>query len=166
MRNGRVWQIRVMMHCLPFVMIFERAVTGFAADSHFRHGCVNCPWPNRNSFEERYCGIRRIANSNSCPAGPVAIFPRVADVIAINVKPLIRSRVIGGFLHLVAATGKWREELNQRVMADDAIDWVRPAFAVQAARNDLLLTIFDANGGGIGTVLEIPRRIKCCSIHG
>ncbi len=40
--------------------------------------------------------------------------------VPINIKPLVRMRVVGGFKGLETPSGKRNKELSQRIMANDA----------------------------------------------
>ena len=55
----------------------------------------------------------------------MAPLTRAAIFVAIDIEPLVRVRIVGGFEGLEPATGKRNEELAQRVVADYPGDGVR-----------------------------------------
>ena len=71
-------------------MRLERAVTGFATHGHFRHCRVVAVSGHVVILVQARVmafGTERIPIH--APARPVAVFTRIADVVAIDVEPLI-----------------------------------------------------------------------------
>lgn len=63
-------------------------------------------------------------------------------------------------MHLVATAGKWRQELNERIVTEDAFDAERLAVAINPQGDDLKLAVRGLESGGFRTVLEAAGRIE------
>ena len=78
------------MRLLPFVVRFERTVTGFAAHGHFRHRCMVAVGIGLVIyFEPSVVTFGALGIPIHAPPCPVAEFTGMAEVVAIDIKPLV-----------------------------------------------------------------------------
>ena len=74
----------------PFDMSFERAVTGFTTNGHFRHRRVVAVRGDVVIFMQS--GVMTFSAEGipvHAPTSPMAVFTGVTEIVAIDVKPLI-----------------------------------------------------------------------------
>jgi len=155
------------MRLLPIQVLLQRPVAGFAIDTHAGHRGVVAVCGRVVILLEAGVvapGTGRIPIH--APSRPMAVLARIAKVVAIDVKPLVRVRLVGRFLHLIPATGKRRQKLDERRIADDAFHAERLEVAFQTERDDLKFIPVGADGGGVGPVRDGSRRMEGHLIRG
>ena len=144
--HGRILFPRVTEQLLPFSVRFERSVTRFAADRHLGHRCMKA-----------VCGLvvvfahaRVVAASAHvvpvhAPARPMTPFAGLAVLVAIDVEPFVRARIVGGFQRLVAPAGELNEELTQRIVTDDPLNSERLIAPPRPKRDHPILAVRQTN---------------------
>ena len=128
--NGRVDKRGIRMCSTPIHMGFERTVAGFAAHAALgHHGMVAIGGRIIIFMKAGVVAFGTEGIPVHAPAGPVAKFTWITKIVAINIKPLVRLGIVGGFMHLITPPGKRGQKLNQREITKDAfhLKWLTVA---------------------------------------
>src|ERR1019366_3386160 len=95
----------------------------------------------------------------------MAVFPRLAIFVAINIKPVVLVWVVGKLMRLPASARCRRQKLAHWIMRDDAINLVRLDVGVKTGGDDLAVSLLNPGLARLRSVFEGICRIKSPPIH-